>query len=330
MSTSLSAPVPRILFSSLSGKVSLYQSVLAQARAFHPDAQVIGGDANPSCPGRASVGEFVETPHLANTSQEDFTKFCQDGGFTHLIPTRDGELPYFADAQPKLLAAGTSVMISPSTTIATCLDKLLFSEKANQLGLNAIPAFDSLDHLYDQLNAPRVAVKERRGSGSRNMCLDITSDEAAKEALNLSEPIFQPYLEGREISADLYVDHAGVCRGAVLRWRDLVVGGESKVTTTLRHPEWEESIGKLAVGIGLRGHGLAQAIVDQEQRLQFIEINARLGGASPLSLSCGLNSIKWFLQESAGSVLEAPTPFEYPAGKRLTRDDEGRDTLTES
>jgi carbamoyl-phosphate synthase large subunit len=308
MSTSLSAPAPRILFSSLSGKVSLYQSVLAQARAFHSEAQVVGGDSDPVCPGRASVEEFVKTPRLTDVSHEDFAKFCQDGGFTHLIPTRDGELPYFSEAQAKLLAAGTSIMISPPRTIATCLDKLLFSEKANQLGLNAIPAFDSLDHL----DAPRVTVKERHGSGSRNICLDVKPEE------------------GREISADLYVDQTGVCRGAVLRWRDLVVNGESKVTTTLRHPTWEESIGKLAVGIGLRGHGLAQAIVDHEERLQFIEINARLGGATPLSLSCGLKSIEWFLQESAGDDLETPTPFEYPAGKRLTRDDEGRDTLTDS
>ena len=329
MSTSLSAPVPRILFSSLSGKASLYQSVLAQARAFHPEAQVVGGDSDPSCPGRASVEEFVETPHLTDASQEAFARFCKDGGFTHLIPTRDGELPYFAEAKEKLLAVGTNTMISPPKTIATCLDKLLFSEKTNQLGLNAIPAFDSLDHLDDQLDAPRVTVKERRGSGSRNICLDVTPEEAAKEALNLSEPIFQPHVEGHEISADLYVDQTGVCRGVVLRWRDQVVDGESKVTTTLRHPTWEESIGKLAVGIGLRGHGLAQAIVAQEE-LQFIEINARLGGATPLSLSCGLNSIEWFLQESAGNDLKAPTPFEYPSGKRLTRDDEGRDTLTES
>ncbi|MBG30619.1 MAG: carbamoyl-phosphate synthase [Opitutae bacterium] len=326
MSTSLSAPAPRILFSSLSGKVSLYQSVLAQARAFHSEAQVVGGDSDPACPGRASVEEFVKTPRLTDVSQEDFAKFCQDGGFTHLIPTRDGELPYFSEAQAKLLAAGTSIMISPPRTIATCLDKLLFSEKANQLGLNAIPAFDSLDHL----DAPRVTVKDRHGSGSRNICLDVKPEEAGKEALNLSEPIFQPHVEGREISADLYVDQTGVCRGAVLRWRDLVVNGESKVTTTLRHPTWEESIGKLAVGIGLRGHGLAQAIVDHEERLQFIEINARLGGATPLSLSCGLKSIEWFLQESAGDDLETPKPFEYPAGKRLTRDDEGRDTLTDS
>ena len=105
--------------------------------------------------------------------------------------------------------------------------------------------------------------------------------------------------------------------------------GESKVTTTFRKAEWEYDLGELAAQVGLQGHGLAQAIVDEEYRLNVIEVNARLGGATPLSLSCGLGSIEWFLQESAGLDLGEPKSFDYPSGKRLTRDNEGRDTLTE-
>ncbi len=325
MNSSVSGPVPRILFTSLSGKVSLFEAVLAQARRFHPGAEVVGGDSNSACPGRASIEEFVETPLLNGISHEEFAAFCREGGFTHLIPTRDGELSYFAEARATLLAAGTHAMISSPETIAACLDKLLFAEKAGQLGFPAIPAFENLD----QLDAPRVTVKERRGASSRNLHLDLSPEEATEKARELSEPIFQPHLRGRELSADLYVDQAGRSRGVVLRWRDLVVDGESKVTTTLRKLEWEEGLGELAAGIGLRGHGLAQAIVDEEYRLNVIEVNARLGGATPLSLSCGLGSIEWFLQESAGLDLGEPGPFDYPSGKRLTRDGEGRDTLTE-
>jgi carbamoyl-phosphate synthase large subunit len=312
------------LFTSLSGKISLYEGVLAQARKFHPDAQLIGGDCDAACPSRSQVEQFTETPPLDQTTGEEFAAFCQELGVTHLIPTRDGELPFFAENRSSLLAAGVQSMISSPQTIATCLDKALFAETAANLGFPAIPTMDDLS----KLDAARVTVKERRGAGSRDLHLDLPPEEAEERAQGLREPIFQPHLRGRELSADLYLDQSGQSRGVVLRWRDLVVDGESKVTTTFRKAEWESELGELAAQVGLEGHGLVQAIVDEEYRLNLLEINARLGGASPLALACGLNSIEWFLMESRGESLGELSPFDYPAGKRLTRDDAGRDALS--
>lgn len=324
MSSSSPTPAPRILFTSLSRKTSLYGSVLGQARAFHPEAEVFGGDCDPDCPARAKVEKFIETPPLEQSSAEEFAAFCAENGFTHLIPTRDGELSFFAEARDVLLAAGVHAMISPPDTIRVCLDKLLFAAKASQLGHPAIPTAES----PASLEAERFTVKERRGSGSRGIHLDLSAEEAVQRASSLSEPIFQPHLQGRELSADLYVDRSGQTRGVILRWRDLVVDGESKVTTTFRKVEWERDLGELASGIGLRGHGLVQAIVDEEYQLNVLEINARLGGATPLALSCGLQSVAWFLKESAGQGLETPEFFTYAAGQRLVRDEEGRDEVS--
>ncbi len=316
---------PRILLTSLSSKVSLYEAVLAQARDFHPEAELIGGDSDPACPGRAKVREFLETPRLDNLSHEEFAGFCRKHAITRLIPTRDGELRFFAEARPALLAAGVVPMVSPAEAIATCLDKLLFAETAASLGFPAIPTVEDVS----RLDARRVTVKERFGAGSRNHHLDLSPAEALERARNLRNPIFQPQVVGRELSADLYLDQDGQTRGVILRWRDLVVDGESKVTTTFRKVDWESDLGELAARIGLRGHGLIQAIVDKKSRLHLLEINARLGGATPLALACGLRSIEWFLREADGDELGETAPFDYRAGKRLTRDDQGRDQVTD-
>ena len=323
MSSSHPSSVPRILFTSLSRKVSLFEAVLNQARSYHPEAELVGGDCDPDCAGRARVEQFVETPPLDEISKEDFVAFCQAGGFTHVIPTRDGELAYFAEALPVLREHGLDAMVSPPTAVEACLDKMLFANKVAKLGFPAIPAFEDPGPLDEN----RATVKERRGQSSRQIHLDLTKEEAVERAGSLQDPIFQPHIVGRELSADLYVDREGRAHGPILRWRDLVVDGESKVTTTFRKAEWERDLGELASLIGLRGHGLAQAIVDKELQLHILEINPRLGGASPLSLACGLKSIEWFLQESAGNDLGEPTDFDYPAGMRLTRDEEGRDEV---
>ena len=47
----------------------------------------------------------------------------------------------------------------------------------------------------------------------------------------------------------------------------------------------------------MKGHVLAQVIVDKNENLHLIEINPRLGGASPLALSAGLHSVKWSILE---------------------------------
>ena len=143
MSSSDHSMVPRILFTSLSRKVSLHESVLAQARSFHPEAELIGGDCDPDCRGRASIEQFVETPPLDGISNEEFAEFCQAGGFTHVIPTRDGELAYFAEALPVLRQYGIDAMISSPAAIEACLDKLLFARKAAKLGFPSIPAFEA-------------------------------------------------------------------------------------------------------------------------------------------------------------------------------------------
>ncbi|MFP6855562.1 MAG: ATP-grasp domain-containing protein [Opitutales bacterium] len=324
MSSRDTRSVPRILFTSLSKKISLYEAVQRQARNFHPQAELVGGDSDPLCLGRERIKLFVQTPSMETVSFEEFTTFCREQSITHLIPTRDGELDFFAKARPVLLLAGIHSMISPPEAIATCLDKFQFAQTAAGLGFSAIPTFESLD----QLEASRVTVKERHGSGSSGVYLDLSAQEAAKRAIDLREPIFQPHVRGRELSADVYIDQSGQSRGVILRWRDLVINGESKITTTFRNPAWECKIEDLAVRIGLRGHALVQAIVDKDLQIHFLEINARLGGATSLALASGLRSIEWFLTEASGEILEPP-PFDYQDGKRLTRNTEGRDQITE-
>ena len=79
---------------------------------------------------------------------------------------------------------------------------------------------------------------------------------------------------------------------------------------------------------GLQGQCLAQIIVDEDCKLHLIEINPRLGGASPLSLEAGLNSIGWFLNESNGASQKIPKNPAIRDGLRLKKKN-GVVTITE-
>ena len=284
-----------VLVTSIGAKVPMIEAVKAAIRDLDPDAKVIGGDVDPDAIGRHLVDEFWPMPPTAELGLADIVDHCRDHRITAIIPSRDGELTFWATHRAELREAGIRVMVSRLDAIATCLDKLTFSRRLIDVGLPAIPTV--LDP--EEVDAP-VVVKERFGAGSRRVRLDCDRPEARRYATRLESPVFQPRIRGREFSVDAYVDDRGRFKGAVARVRELVVDGESQVTTTVDHHGLHTLAEAVARALGLSGHVMIQVIEDPDGGLHIIECNARFGGASTLALATGLDSFRWFLLEAAG------------------------------
>jgi len=232
---------------------------------------------------------------------------------THLIPTRDGELAFFAGHREALKQAGVRIMVSAPEAVEVCLDKLRFSSFGFDAGLPVIPAHESLP----TDGKGTWVVKERFGAGSLSMGLDLSPDEARAHAVKLTVPIFQPFVGGmQEYSADMYVDRCGQMKGCVIRTRDVVVNGESQVTTTAANPALEEVCQKLVTALPFYGHIIVQAFVDAQGGVHLIEVNPRFGGASSLAIEAGLDSFYWFLLESQGADLR-DCPCLHDPARRL-------------
>jgi carbamoyl-phosphate synthase large subunit len=199
-------------------------------------------------------------------------------------------------------------MVSPPQAVALCLDKLRFAAVLSEWHAPVIPT------LTEAGPWQRHVVKERHGAGSRGIGLDLSRDAAIRHATGLATPVFQPFIPGRELSIDCYVDGRGRCLGAVARRREVIVSGESQVTATERHANLEALCADLSVRLGLIGHACWQAIEDAAGGLHLIECNSRVGGASTLSWAAGLDSLAWFLAEAAGGD-PAELPFVRVAGE---------------
>jgi carbamoyl-phosphate synthase large subunit len=150
-------------------------------------------------------------------------------------------------------------------------------------------------------------VKERYGAGSQNIGLNLTKQEALHHSAKLSEPIFQPFISGKELSVDLYVSKKGKVKGVVCRSRDVVVNGESQITTTVESPKLEKLAIKVAEKLKLCGHIVLQVLIDSKNKIHIIECNSRFGGASTLSIQCGLDSFYWAMLEASGHDID-----DYP------------------
>lgn len=282
-----------VLISSVSKKVPLVHCVREALRSLEISGKVFGADSNPQSIASYQVDGFWQMPPLEKLSVKELIAFCEQYQIKAIIPTRDGELPFYAEHQMALAERGIHCMVSSATAIATCIDKLLFYHMLQE---NKFPGIVTAL----QANIPlcdAYVVKERFGAGSKVIGLNLPPSEAHLHAVRLTSPIYQPFIEGEEYSVDLYIDRSGSCKGAVARRRECVVDGESQITATVSFPALETLCQKIAEHLQLYGHVIFQAICDRKKQLHLIECNPRFGGASTLSLAMGLDSFAWFFLE---------------------------------
>ena len=307
----------RVLFSSLSGKTALLKEVVHDVQSHNPDSIVMGADCNPDCPGASEVEYFINMPRLDKLSDEDLLQFCIENKITHVLPTRDGELNFWATKRDLLANIGVTPWVSGGTFLKSCEDKMDFFQKWKDSAIPAIPTFNKITPSMPN----SWVVKERKGSASRKIGVNLSAEKAVQMAAGLIDPIFQPFIPGKEFSAETWVNHRNQCHGVLLRWREKVVDGESHHSTVFRNSIWEAKLKKVFEHqSGARGHCLAQVLVDASGGLNLIEINPRLGGASPLAFRAGLHSIKWHLMEEDNQIDQVNQSPVFTSGLYLKKE----------
>lgn len=281
-----------VLMTSAARKVSMLRALQSAAHRLDPSSRVIAGDTDRGAPSRHVADDFWTMPRLEALDTTTLVAECESRGIQTILPTRDGELSFWAKLRPSLEAIGISVIVSSPAALAVCLDKLVFSEWGKDHDLPVIPA----DLRPGTFGDHPLVVKERFGAGSISLGLRLLSPAAQAHAAGLVAPIFQPFIEGPEISIDAWLSSSGRAHGLVLRRRDRVVGGESQITTTFRDERLEAQARRVLEGLGLSGPVVMQAIIT-EAGLAVIEVNPRFGGASTASIAVGLDLLYWSLWE---------------------------------
>lgn len=285
----------RILLTSAGAKIPLLHALQHAARRLCPSATVIAGDSTSPCVSEYFADEFWLMPRLTEESAALVIQQLREKRISHILPSRDGELLFWAKRQAQLATVGIQVLISPERAIVHCIDKYEFSQYLVAKGLPVIPSFLQPDQIKEH-----IVVKERFGAGSTNIGIALTLQQAVAHAKNLHQPIFQPYIAGREISIDAWLDQQSQLKAHVYRYRTKINHGESQISQTAAMPQYDEVIRHSLESLGLTGPVVIQAMVDSEQQLHIIECNSRFGGASTLGIKAGVDSLYWSLAETLG------------------------------
>ena len=289
-----------ILVTSVSNKTTLLEQLKRSVISFKFNIKIFGGDTNNNCIGKFFVDGFWKMPSIENLKITEIITYCKKNKINFIIPTRDGDLVYFAKNKSILLKNNIFTMISPLKTVECCIDKISFFEKGKEAGIPIIQTSKNIQ----EINAKRYVVKERFGSGSKQIGLNLSKKYAINYAMFLENPIFQPFIQGNEFSIDAYITKNKKIQGIVIRKRNLVVNGESKITQTVKNKKLENICRKIIEKFNFYGHIMFQVIIDSKNKIQLVECNCRFGGASSLSIECGLDSFNWFIKEGINQKIE--------------------------
>ncbi len=282
-----------ILITSASKKIPLIDACQRAASRFENKINIMPGDSNINSISKYVSNYFWKMPPTNQKNLEKILNGCKKRKIKIIIPTRDEEL-YFWSKNIKIFDQNNiKVIVSPLKTIEVCNDKLNFYKFFHGMNISVIKTFTEVEKLNEKIN---YVVKERYGSSSNNLGINLEKKDVISHSQNLKCPIFQPYIKGQEISIDAWYNNKYKLIGFHSRKREIIEHGESKVTSSYNNDLVDKKIKKFLSKLQFRGPIVVQAIVSKN-KVSIIECNARFGGASTASIPAGLDVFYWIISE---------------------------------
>jgi carbamoyl-phosphate synthase large subunit len=302
-----------LLITSISNKVSLIEAIRFQANLIDDQIKIYGADSNSSAVAKNFVDGFFLLQEYKYLHIETFIQLLLEYNIAYIIPSSDLDLNYLSSNILEIKNKNINVMISPQKTIEICFDKYLFYDSLRD-ELPLIPSYLTIKSIENK--DVSFVLKERKGSGSKRLFIDVNYEEILDLSMGIHEPIIQEYIMGKEYTIDCYFDFNNNLHFIFPRSRDVIVNGESYITTYVNSPKFVDLVKLVSKKIRFCGHVNIQFIVDNMNNIYLLEINPRIGGASMLAFKNDYHSVKWFILESRSKPLPS-SKFREPTYKRM-------------
>lgn len=307
-----------VLVLSASRKVSLVQ---AFQRAVAPlGGRVVAAD----CAARSAALFFADRARVLPRSDaagfwEALLAVVREERIGLLVPTRDEELPLFAERVDELRALGVVVPIASPRSIALCQDKPAFASFCEAHGFRVAARIEG-EAREDAARFP-VFARARSSKGGQHAFRVESPAELRRLEADHGPLLVQELVRAPELSVDVLADLRGRVLSVIPRLRTTVIGGESYVSQTVDEPLLVELGARLAEALELRGHAVLQVFdrrASEPGRFDVIELNPRFGGASALAFAAGADSAALVVAMARGEAVE-PFLGRYEAGLTMLR-----------
>ncbi len=289
-----------ILFTSPGRRVELIEIFKAN---FPEKSKFYGVDFDQTSPASYLLDRVFKVPYKIDESYVKKILFiCEKNKIDLLIPLIDPELPLLAKFKQKFKVINTLVMISDYEKILIANDKwetYQFCRKNNILiAKTCLPN----DHKVLANMAFPIIAKPRNGSASKGILKIDSYEKLIKKEIG-DNYLFQEFIDGDEITVDLFSDGSGTCYEIIQRKRLKIRGGEVERGVTIKNEQVHSVVEEIVKSYKPFGVVNLQFILKGKQPY-LLEINPRFGGGYPLSYQAGANFPKRLLDLLLGKTQE--------------------------
>ena len=311
-----------IVLCSVGRRVELARHFVDSVRRLAPaGGRVVGLDLDPLAPALRYVDVPLIVPRVGSDGFANVIRQLtnvQADDSVLVVPLSDREIGQLSDLSVELSASNVRFAVVPPSSVAVVNDKWETMRYFASLGLRT-PASWIPEEGLDGLVFPAF-VKPREGSAGHGAAPVGSMAELAVLVHEIDRPIVQELLTGDEVTTDLVCGLGGEFVAAISRRRIQVRGGEVMKAVTVKSDEIESACRRIASTLPALGPVTVQAFEQEDGGYAFSEINARLGGGSPLAIAAGVPITDVLVREALGE--RSTTEYSYTDGLYMTRHDE--------
>jgi carbamoyl-phosphate synthase large subunit len=282
--------------------------------------RILATDVDPLAPALQEADAHFIIPRVDDGGfVPSLARICRTESVSLVFPLIDSAIPVLARGRAELESAGARVAVVPPEAAERTYDKWKFHEWLRSLGVPA-PATWLPQDLPAEPAFP-LFVKPRFGSAGRESFRVENADELAFYLPRVQQPVVQAFVDGPEVTNDVFCGLDGEVWAVVSRRRIEVRWGEVHKGVTIRDTGLLETCARMAHALDGVGPITIQCLL-QSGRPLFTEINARFAGGMPLAVAAGVPAPLWYLQQAAGGKVTPPPLGTYRQGVYLTRYDD--------
>ncbi|MBZ4646708.1 MAG: hypothetical protein JG777_2197 [Clostridia bacterium] len=278
-----------ILFTSAGRRIELIQEFIKAKESKGISGKIVCADMSELVPALYFADKAYTIPAISDAKyMETLQDICKKEKISLIIPTIDTELEILADNVDKFHSIGTDVLISSIDTVRITQNKMETFKFFKSIGIKTPNSYGT--GMQYTGNFP-CFIKPISGSSSINTFKVKNEKELEFFKYYIGDYIIQDLIIGEEYTIDIFCNFEGEPIYITPRIRIATRSGEVNKTKIHNDPILIEQVMQIIKALKPKGPLTVQAIRNENDgEYYFIEINARFGGGSPLSMMAGANS----------------------------------------
>lgn len=252
------------------------------------------------------VNYYIIPKCTENNYLDKLLEVCVLEKINMIIPLNEIDLMVLSENKSLFAKRGIVCMVPDFELVKLCSDKYEMARYLINKGYNTQYTYDSFNEfesnvLKDNVGFP-VFMKPRFGCGSVGNVI-VSNIDMAKEIFNKDEHmIAQPFVKGKEIGVDVYVDIiSNEVVSIFLKEKIRMLGGETDKSISFKDHKLFELIEKFVLNTGLKGV-LDIDVFKVDDEYYISEVNPRFGGGYLHAHECGVKFTELISNNAKGKA----------------------------